>query len=135
MAITITHLDGPLAGQVPLTFGDSQTDIMFGRSREADVVYPEGCGTVGSKDIQLVRTRAGTYEIRRSGQHYLEIDGRPVAVDLNNIPVVSDSVVRLGGKDGPSFRIQIEKQQKGPVRTAITQPYEIIKPMGQQLGD
>ena len=134
MPLTITHLVGPLAGQKPQTFADSQTTVTFGRSHEADVTFPSICDSVGGRDIELVRRAwAGTYEIRRSGEHFLEINGDPIPTDQNNIPVVSGTLVRLGGKDGPLFKVEVEKPKKGPLETAITKTYQVVRPITQQL--
>jgi hypothetical protein len=135
MTITITHLEGPLAGQTH-SFDDDVTEIKFGRSGGGDVVFPLECDTVGGDDMKLVRTGPGTYQVTRIGQHYLEIDGRPIPVDLNNIPIASGSVIRLGGRGGPSFRVVAEKPKRaGPFRTATTKAFEKVNSVTQQLAE
>lgn len=133
MSLTITHLENKNLGiQKPQTFPDTQTVITFGRSHEADVIFPATCETVGGRDIELVRRAwAGTYEIRRSGHHYLELNGQAIPVDQNNIPVVSGTRIRLGGKEGPLFKIDVGRS--GGIWTAITKPYTLVQPLTQQL--
>jgi len=137
MPITITHLEGsPLAVKKPDTFEDDVKEITFGRSHENDVIFPPDCDTVGGADMVLARTGPGTYEVRRRGQHYLEIDRQPTPKDLNNIPIASGTVIRLGGRNGPSFRVVAEKPKKmGPFHTAATRTVEVVKSVADQLSN
>ena len=105
MAITIKHLDGPLAGQEQ-RFGDDVQEIVFGRSREeAQVLYPPEYDVVGRKHFQLRCTKAGDYSAELFGQRYVAIDGIPAD---NGTPAKSGSVFRLGRADGPSFKVAVE---------------------------
>ena len=104
MSITITHLDGPLAGQVD-RFDDTVGTILFGRDREASqIVYPAEYDVVGRKHFALRRNEAGDYSVELFGKRYVGIDG--TAAD-NGTPVKSGSVFRLGRNDGPSFKTEI----------------------------
>ncbi len=116
MAITIKHLEGPLAGTKPQRFGDDVQEIMFGRAREADVLYPMAYDVVGRKHFQLQRDRAGGYAAELLGKHFVAIDG----VQADNLtPVKSGSVFRLGRMDGPSFQVEIELPAAEGVVTGV----------------
>jgi Trypsin-like peptidase domain/FHA domain len=104
MTITISHTDGPLAGQQQ-TFDDSVGAVLFGRDREeAQVVYPPAYDIVGRRHFELRRTRAGDYTVELFGSRYVEMNGKPVD---NGTPVKSGSRFRLGRKDGPGFKVEI----------------------------
>lgn len=106
MPITIKHLDGPLAGQEQ-KFDDSYKSIVFGRDPEAcQVVYPPDYDVVGKQHFELKYSKAGDYAVGLFGKRYVEIDGLPADVDT---PVASGGVLRLGRKDGPSFKVEIAK--------------------------
>jgi hypothetical protein len=135
MTITITHLEGPLVGQEPQTFGDDVEEIPFGRSRKNNknkVVLPSP-DTIGREDIVLVRTGERSYEIRRRGPHYLEIDGQPIPKDQNNIQIVSGSVIRLGGRRGPNFRVHVHNGEAAPGETAETREQKRVPGIGERF--
>ncbi|MEZ5829189.1 MAG: serine protease [Hyphomicrobiales bacterium] len=103
MTITITHLEGPLKDEVQ-TFGDDVDAVVFGRDREvAQVVYPPEYDIVGRRHFELRRTKAGDYTVELFGTRYVNINGKPA----DNAPVKSGSIFRLGGKSGPSFKVEI----------------------------
>lgn len=103
MAITIYHLDGPLAGQEQ-EFDNSVEVIVFGRSPECQVVYPPECTEVGRQHFALVRGPAGDYRVSLSGDHYVEVDGVQAK---NGAAVRAGSVIRIG-RNGPTFMTAID---------------------------
>lgn len=104
MTITITHTDGPLKGRCEV-FDDTISAIVFGRDREvAQIVYPPEYDVVGRRHFELRRTRSGDYTVDLFGSRYVEMNGKPVD---NGAPVSTDSLFRLGRKDGPAFRVEI----------------------------
>jgi len=110
MSITIKHLDGNLAEGQPKaqTFGDSVDTITFGRERDCQVVYAPEYTVVGKRHCQLVRQVTGDYRVNLLGERYVEVNGVPAD---NNTVVPNGAVIRLGDpKDGPSFKVEIEKQ-------------------------
>ncbi len=109
MSITIKHLDGPLAGQPDQPFDDSYDTVVFGRDPEkCQVVFPPDYIVVGKVHFELRRDKAGGYKANLFDTHYVEIDGAPI--DIGASPAVaSGNILRLGRKDGPSFRIEIAK--------------------------
>jgi hypothetical protein len=115
MAITIKHLEGPLAGQEQ-HFDDSIGKIMFGRSvEEAQVVYPPSCSVVGVRHFELVRSPAGDYSVGLFGKRFVSIDGHPV---INGAVVKSGMTFRLGSATGPSFQAEIKTgAQTGYLKT------------------
>jgi len=106
VAITIRHLDGPLAGQLQ-RFDDSVDRIVFGRDPACQVVYPPVYTLVGRKHFELRQTRMGEYVIELLAERYVEIDGMEAD---NGMPVTSGSVIRLGRRDGPSFEVDIQDE-------------------------
>lgn len=106
MSITIKHLEGPLKGQEQ-RFDDRVETILFGRDREAaQVIYPSEFTTIGRKHFQLRRMASGDYHTELFGKGYVAIDGVPAE---NDMLVKSGSEFRLGKKDGPAFRVEIER--------------------------
>jgi Trypsin-like peptidase domain len=104
MTITITHLEGPLAGNEQ-TFDDTVDAVVFGRDGEvAQIVYPPEYDVVGRRHFELRRTTSGDYTIELFGKRYVEMDGVPAD---NGTPVKSGSTFRLGRKDGPSFKVEV----------------------------
>ena len=75
MGVTITHLEGPLAGQEQ-HFSDSVEVIMFGRSPDCQVVYPPECTEIGRKHFALRRNPPGDYTVELVATRYVEIDGQ-----------------------------------------------------------
>lgn len=108
MSITITHLEGPLKGQEQ-RFDDRVETILFGRDREAaQVIYPPEFTTIGRKHFQLRRMASGDYHTELFGKGYVAINGVPAE---NDMLVKSGSEFRLGKKDGPAFKLEIERPQ------------------------
>ena len=63
---------------------------------------------VGKRHCQLVRQVTGDYRVNLLGERYVEVNGVPAD---NNTVVPNGAVIRLGDpKDGPSFKVEIEKQ-------------------------
>ena len=107
MSITIKHLSGPLTGSPDQTFDDSFDSVVFGRDPEkCQVVYPPDYNVVGKQHFELKRDKAGDYSVGLFGKRYVEIDGTQADVDA---PVVTGNVLRLGRKDGPSFKVETAK--------------------------
>ena len=104
MAITVRHLEGPLAGKVQY-FGESVEVIVFGRSSKCQVVYPPECGPVGWTHFEIKREDSGTYVASVLEDHFAEIDGVSVA---SGQLVRSGSVIKLGSPTGPSFDVAIK---------------------------
>ncbi|MGE0650697.1 MAG: serine protease [Alphaproteobacteria bacterium] len=104
MSLIVRHLEGPLAGQTQ-TFEDTKARVSFGRNGDVcDVVFPEDCTIVGREHFALDRKFAGSYEIDLNKAHYVEIDGDQ-AYENDTIP--GSCRVRLGGKDGPLFEVEV----------------------------
>lgn len=97
MSIIIKHLDGPLKGQQ--VFDDKTPEIVVGRSREAQVAYPEECIEVDGEHLRLTRENGGYRVV--CGSCDVEIDGKPVE---ETAPVTSGSVITVG-VDGPRFEV------------------------------
>ncbi|HZP10176.1 trypsin-like serine peptidase [Methyloceanibacter sp.] len=106
MSITIKHLEGPLKGQEQ-RFDDRVDTILFGRDREAaQVIYPPEFTVIGRKHFQLRRMASGDYHTELFGKGYVAINGVPAE---NDMLVKSESEFRLGNKDGPAFKVEIER--------------------------
>ncbi len=100
MAITILHLEGPLARQVD-EFDDFIEVITFGRSPECEVVYPPECTIVAEKHFQLQRTKSGDFCVKLFGNSYVAIN----CIRAEDGMVVEPrSVISLGDRHGPSVR-------------------------------
>lgn len=112
--ISIEFLDGPNAGEVK-SFGDDIRAIMVGRGSEQTTrgdedqfQVPAECEEVSTTTHFVITRKAqSTYSIERTkNSYYVEIDGAPIS---GPTPVLDGQTVRLGSKDGPSFRISIAK--------------------------
>jgi hypothetical protein len=116
MAITIRHLDGPLAG-LEQEFDDSVEAIIVGRDPgQCHVVFPLEYLIVGRRHFELRRTPPGTYVLELFGDRYVEIDGMPAK---NGARIRSGSCIRIGRPDGPLFSIEIDNV---PARPETTSP-------------
>jgi S1-C subfamily serine protease len=129
MSITITHLEGPLAGQ-KRRFDEKTKTIKFGREADCQIIYPPECTIVGKQHFQLERQSSGDYRVNLEGKRYVNVDGVPAD---NNTVVSSGSVLRLGSaKDGPSFNVEIEKAK---AVLPDTQEQEKVKTWREMLAD
>ena len=104
LAVTINHLEGPLAGKVQ-SFDEGVKQIDFGRQAE-QVAYPDECKIVGKHHFFLERIGFGRYRVNLTDGLFVAINGRPAS---NLTTVESGSVFRLGSKGGP-----FELKEKGP---------------------
>jgi V8-like Glu-specific endopeptidase len=130
MSITIKHLEGPLKGQEQ-RFDDRVETILFGRDREvAQVIYPPELTIIGRKHFQLRRMKSGDYRVELFGKVYVAIDGVPAE---NNMLVKSGSEFRLGNKDGPAFKVEIELP-KGTEELPVTAVNEEMSTATGRLG-
>jgi S1-C subfamily serine protease len=131
MSITIKHIDGPLKGQPDQHFDDRVETILFGRDREAaQVVYPPEFTIIGRKHFELRRMESGDYRVGLFGKGYVAVDGVPAE---NDMLAKSGSEFRLGNKDGPSFKIDIERP-KATKEYAVTAVNEDMSTATGRLG-
>jgi hypothetical protein len=129
MSITLTHLDGPLAGQTQ-NFDDKAKTIRFGREADCQVKYPPEYTIVGKQHVQLERQSSGDYRVNREGERYVSVDGVPAD---NQTVVRTGSVLRLGSeKSGPSFKVEIEKAKAA---LPDTQKQDTVKTWREMLAD
>jgi hypothetical protein len=104
MAITIKHLEGPLAGQEQ-HFDDSVGKITVGRESDCQIVYPPGYTAVGKRHFELERQASGDYSVKLLGTRYIEVNGEEADTGT---AVPSGAMLRLGKpKTGPSFKAEI----------------------------
>ena len=104
MTLTVTHVDGPLAGQSQ-EFDDSKARIVFGRDETVcDVVFPGDYNIVAREHFALSRKFAGSYEVDLNKANYVEVDGKQ-AYESDQVP--QNCRLRLGGPDGPLLEISI----------------------------
>ncbi len=123
----IRHGDGPLAGQQHY-FPDGVETISFGRPPErTDVSYPGDYTKIGRLHFSLKRTKQGDYCVELTPKHYVEIDG--VEAD-NGVLAHSGSKFKLGGDDGPSFTLVIEKPQ---LAGQVTEENKVQTPVRKEL--
>jgi hypothetical protein len=101
MALTITHLDGPLAGRSQ-SFADDKARIVFGRDPNvADVVWPPDYTAVSRQHFALVKTTGGyRFEL---GDSPVLIDGRPAYQDQY---FEDTHELQLGDESGPRLRVE-----------------------------
>ncbi len=129
MSITITHLEGPLAGQTQ-HFDERTKTIVFGREGDCQVVYPPEYTVVGKRHFELERQSSGDYHVRLLGKRYVNVDGVPAD---NHAVVGSGSVLRLGSAtDGPAFKVDIEKAKAA---LPDTQEQEKVKTWREMIAD
>jgi S1-C subfamily serine protease len=118
MAIRITHLDGPLAGQVQ-QFGNDKERILIGRvAKDTDVRFPEDYTAVSREHVVLVQG-PGIYRLDLSTDKPVFIDGREALQDQELKGTVE---MQLGGADGPRLRVEVNPGLSGPTtvkRTAM----------------
>ena len=114
MSITIKHLDGPLKGKTQ-EFDDTVGTILVGRSREAQVTYPEERIEIHGEHLKLVHGNDGQYAIELARSCDVEIDGKPAETGM---AVASGSVITVG-VGGPSFKVVLPgvtiKHLEGPL--------------------
>jgi trypsin-like peptidase len=112
--VVIKHVDGPLAGQQKY-FPDGIKTIIFGRPPEkTDVSYDKDYTKVGRHHFNLTRNAQGDYRVELTPDHYVEIN--ELEADDGAL-VKSGDTIRLGGDEGPSFSVTIEKPKKAGVLT------------------
>lgn len=103
MAITIRHLDGPLAGREQ-SFGNDFASILIGRSSECQVQYPEEYIAIDGEHLRLNREADGSYTIELCVSADVELDGKPAETGMK---VTSGSVIRLG-HGGPALMVAVD---------------------------
>jgi hypothetical protein len=118
MAIRITHLDGPLAGQVQ-QFGNEKERVLIGRvAADADVRFPDDYTAVSREHVVLVQG-PGIYRLDLSTDKPVFVDGREALQDQELKGTVE---LQLGGADGPRLRVEVNPSLSGPTtvkRTAM----------------
>jgi len=121
MAVRITHLDGPLAGQVQ-EFQNGKERILIGRvSAEADVRYPDDYTAVSREHVVLVEG-PGIYRLDLSTAKPVFVDGEPAMQDQELKGTVE---LQLGGGDGPRFRLEVNPGLTGAATVARTQMADV----------
>ena len=125
--VVVKHIDGPLAGQQQY-FPSGVETITFGRPEEVtDISYPADYAKVGRLHFSLKRTEQGDYCVELTPKHYVEIDG--VEAD-NGVLVHSGTTLKLGGDDGPSFSLAIEKPKLAGI---VTEENKVQTPVRQEV--
>jgi hypothetical protein len=118
MAIRITHLDGPLAGQVQ-QFGNEKERVLIGRvAEDSDVRFPDDYTAVSREHVALVQG-PGIYRLDLSTDKPVFVDGREALQDQELKGTVE---LQLGGADGPRLRVEVNPGLSGPTtvkRTAM----------------
>lgn len=121
MALRITHLDGPLAGQVQ-EFDNEKERIQIGRvSDDTDVRYPDDYTAVSREHVVLVQG-PGIYRLDLSTAKPVFVNGEPALQDQELRGTVE---VQLGGQDGPRLRLEINPGLTGPATVARTQMADV----------
>ena len=121
MALRITHLDGPLAGQVQ-EFDNDKERIQIGRvSDDTDVRYPDDYTAVSREHVVLVQG-PGIYRLDLSTAKPVFVNGEPALQDQELRGTVE---VQLGGADGPRMRLEINPALTGPATVARTQMADV----------
>jgi hypothetical protein len=117
--VRIIHLSGPLKGRTQDFNGDVKS-ILFGREQEADVAYPASLTTLGRKHFRLARGDGGFTVALIGSNHNVEVDGNPAEP---GVPVRSGAVLRLAGKNGPTFEVRFNEAiaADDPFRTVATE--------------
>ena len=128
MSITIRHFEGPLSGQLQL-FDDSFREILFGRSPNADVVYPPECEIIANEHFKLRKTKFGHYSVESLGPYYVEVEGAPIS---NGMMLKSGSTLRLGNPKGPSFQVVITQLVQEPLRVPSGPGASAVRPQFQR---
>jgi len=101
MALHITHVDGPLAGQSQV-FGDDKERITFGRLPTCDVVWPADFTAVGRHHFTLVRDPGGySFDL---GDNPVLVDGKDGYEDQH---LTGEAEIQLGDERGPRFQVKV----------------------------
>lgn len=115
----------------PKTFPAGVDQVAFGRERTNDLVFPPEARIVSRNHGRLFRQRSGDYAIEAFGDHYIEIDGYPAERGQH---VKDGSVVRLGCKDGPAFRVRLDEVADRPdADGGRTLTQRAVQPVAQVL--
>lgn len=121
MALRITHLDGPLAGQVQ-EFDNEKERIQIGRvAGDSDVRYPDDYTAVSREHVVLVQG-PGIYRLDLSTAKPVFVNGEPALQDQEIGGTVE---LQLGGEDGPKLRLEISPGLTGPATVARTQMADV----------
>ncbi len=103
----------------PITFDAGKDEIVFGREPASDVVFAPEDRIVSRKHFRLYRQASGDYAIEVFGERYVELNGTPAT---SGEAVSNGDVIRLGAKDGPSFRVGLkEAAGAGVLERTLTQ--------------
>ncbi|MEQ9689184.1 MAG: trypsin-like peptidase domain-containing protein [Bauldia litoralis] len=102
-----------------IVFDAGKEEIVFGREPASDVVFAPEDRIVSRKHFRLYRQPSGHYAIEVFGDRYVALNGTPAT---SGEAVSDGDVIRLGGKDGPSFRIGLEQvAEMGGLERTLTQ--------------
>ena len=88
------------------SFPAGTDQIVFGRERTCDVVFPPDARMVGGMHGRLFRQPSGDYAIEAFGDHYFELNG--YHADQGQA-VPPDATIRLGGAKGPEVRVKLSR--------------------------
>lgn len=121
MSLRITHLDGPLAGQVQ-EFDNEKERIQIGRvADDSDVRFPDDFTAVSREHVTLVQG-PGIYRLDLSTAKPVFVDGEPAFQDQE---ISGSAEIQLGGADGPRMRLEINPGLTGPATVARTQMADV----------
>jgi hypothetical protein len=125
--VIIKHVDGPLAGEQQY-FADGVKTITFGRPPETTAVsYDKDYTKVGRHHFNLARNAQGDYRVELTPDHYVALNG--LEADDGAL-VKSGDTIRLGGDEGPSFTVTIEKPKKAGV---VTEKNKVQTPVRREV--
>ncbi len=103
----------------PIAFDAGKEEIVFGREPASDVVFAPEDRIVSRKHFRLYRQESGHYAIEVFGDRYVALNGTPAA---SGEAVSDGDVIKLGGKEGPSFRIHLQEiAEQGGLERTLTQ--------------
>ena len=114
MAIRLTAVGGPLDGQI-FEFAKVTPRIAIGRLENSDIRFPPEFRSVSRAHCTIV-LEGNRYRLRHDEPVY--IDGHEA---LRDEELPRNCVVRLGGADGPGFKVEWNVLSEGPTTEA---PYK-----------
>ena len=103
--------------------------IVFGRERNCDVVFPPEARMVGGMHGRLYRQPSGDYAIEAFGNHYFELNG--YHADQGQA-VPADATIRLGGAKGPEVHVRLSRGPRADgLLSTLTQAS--VAPLGKAM--
>ncbi len=125
--------DTPAARNIPasITFPPARDEIVLGREKTSDVVFPPDARIVSRTHGRIFRQPSGDYAIEPFGDHYIEMDGYPVERGQH---VRDGAMVRLGGKSGPLLRVRIERAEQTAATGHTTLAQERVVSVHKRMG-